>query len=315
MLTFARGDAQQLQALDTAFLLADLGEMLHRTFDANIRVEVDFDPACWHLLADQSQLQNALLNLAINARDAMPHGGVLTIYGRNCPSYLLVDQGGLSSHVDMVEIDITDTGCGMTEEVRQRALEPFFTTKAAGKGTGLGLATAFGVVQCSGGALEIVSEIDRGTTIKVFLPRARAVVREQKALRLLDTATSRVVLLVEDNLPLRETLCAQLSGAGFIVLDAGTAAEARSLFTANPSIEVLVSDYRLAEEMNGLQLASDLQGLRPGLSVIIMTGYLELSAARDAPPEYIMLTKPVPIDDLIGYIRRPLAALPGVAVH
>ncbi len=315
LLTFARGDAQQLQALDTSFLLADLGEMLSRTFDANVHVDVEFGPDCWHLLADQSQLQNALLNLAFNARDAMANGGNLTIHAHNCPEYLLVDQSGLSRHVDMVQIDITDTGCGMSEEVRQRALEPFFTTKPTGQGTGLGLATAFGVVQRSGGALEIVSEIDRGTTIKVFLPRAVTAARARPAQRDRGSAASRVVLLVEDNAPLRVTLREQLTGAGITVYDAGTAAEARSLFTANTSIEVLVSDYRLAEETTGLQLASDLQGLRPELSVIIMTGYLELSAARDAPSDYVMLTKPVPIDELIGYIRRPLVAFPSVAVH
>lgn len=308
LLAFARGEVQQLQALDVEGLMETMKSMLARTFDANIVVRCEVAPSCWPLMADRSQLQNVLLNMAINARDAMPNGGTLTLKAKNVSGYTLVDQAGDTRPSDMVEIDVIDTGTGMSEEVRQRALEPFFTTKPAGKGTGLGLATAFGVIQRSGGALEISSELGRGTTMRVFLPRAVATEQAGDALVVNgEDFPVRTVLLVEDNDPLRVTLAEQLERTGFVVHAAATSNEARRLFAAHAEIDVLLSDYRLAEDTTGIDLAAEFRALRPSLSVIIMTGYLEVSATRKAPPGVSMLTKPVPFQDLLKELRRSLA--------
>lgn len=316
LLSFSRDESHLPQRVDMRQLFRELSELMVQVVPINIIVETYVEKGCWRLLADVSQLQNALLNLVINARDAMPHGGRLSVSARNSPSYVLVDQRGSKRALDMVELAVADTGCGMTPEVKQRALEPFFTTKSAGQGNGLGLATVFGVVQRSGGSMDIDSELAKGTTIRLYFPRADRTNPLARARVVQDgPVTGKRLLIVEDNTPLRITVAEQLRKRGLTVFEAETTAQAREHFSAHGDVDILLTDYRLGETTTGSELAVELRAAKANLCVIIMTGYLELSGARDAPAGTVFLTKPVAIQDLMSNIQRLLtsAVAPPVA--
>ena len=315
LLSFSRDENQVPQRVDLRHLFRELSEMMVQVVPINIIVETYVEKGCWCLLADVSQLQNALLNLVINARDAMPRGGRLSVSARNSPSYVLVDQRGSKRALDMVELAVADNGCGMTPEVKQRALEPFFTTKSAGQGNGLGLATVFGVVQRSGGSMDIDSELAKGTTIRLYFPRADRTNPLARSRVVQDgPVTGKRLLIVEDNTPLRITVAEQLRKRGLTVFEAETTAQAREQFSAHGDVDILLTDYRLGEATTGSELAVELRAAKANLCVIIMTGYLELSGARDAPAGTVFLTKPVAIQDLMSNIQRLLTSAVGPTV-
>ena len=250
------------------------------------------------------------MNLAVNARDAMPKGGTLTIETANVE----LDEHYATTHLAVtpgpyVAITVTDTGTGMTPQVQARLFEPFFTTKEPGKGTGLGMATVYGIVTRCGGSVGVDSEVGRGTSFKVYFPRADAgetvVVAPAPSTR--PGAGTQTVLLVEDEQGLRELAKRLLLRLGYTVLVAGDAAEATRLFDENPSIEVLLTDV-VMPGASGPELVGQLVARRPGLKVIYMSGYTEEAIVHHGvlKPGIAFLHKPFTSETLGRKIREVL---------
>jgi CheY-like chemotaxis protein len=269
-------------------------------------VEVELDPAAGHGLCDANQLENAVLNLAINARDAMPDGGTLSI------STSLVRRGEEPGELegDFVRISVTDTGEGMSPDVLARATEPFYSTKPVGKGTGLGLAQVYGIVDQSGGTLRIASREGEGTRVDIYLPAVEAPAQEAprgRADRALaarhETAT---VLVVDDDQDVREFLAHSLEGLGHKVLAAAGGEEALLLLQGNQPDLALI-DYAMPG-MHGADVARAMRAQIPGLPIVFVTGYAETGQLEAAiGPEAPVLRKPFTIDDLSDAVAANLA--------
>lgn len=317
LLTFARRQVLQPSPIDLHALLHSLADMLRRTLDQRIAIEVEVDGHCPLVLADPAQLESALLNIAINARDAMPEGGRLSFRARACAALSDELRAGLddpSAAVDrFVEISISDTGQGMPENVRERAFEPFFTTKEAGRGTGLGLATVYGFVKQSKGAIAIASSPGAGTTLTLYIPQPWHPVRESEAEA--EAAPLRPglrVLLVEDDAEVRSIVNTFLLGLACVVEQAASAEQALLLLTPAlgepPQFDLLLSDIALGPGMRGTELASRAQASRPEMAVLLMSGYSSelLEADRDSPPGWELLRKPYGREELAAAMARLL---------
>ena len=277
LLAFSRQQALEPRVLDANQLVGGMSEMLRRTLGEQVRVETVLAGGLWRSFADAMQVENAILNLAVNARDAMPDGGRLTIetangdlderYARNRPD---VTPGRY------VMICVTDTGTGMPPKVMERAFDPFYTTKGIGKGTGLGLSQVYGFVKQSGGHVAIYSEIGAGTTIKIYLPRhvGKDVTADRTDVESLPPSArgEEIVLVVEDEAGVRHMSVDALRELGYIVTQAADAKQALSTIAIQPRIDVLFTDI-VMPEMNGHQLAQAALALRPALKVIYTTGY------------------------------------------
>ncbi|WP_273289739.1 CHASE3 domain-containing protein [Methylorubrum populi] len=267
LLAFARKQPLAPAAIDLAATMPDLIPLLRRTLGEHIEVRYVETAGLWPAMADAAQLESAVLNLALNARDAMPGGGRLTIELGNT----VLDQEYARHHAEVVPGDyamvaVSDTGHGMTPEVVARVFEPFFTTKPDGKGTGLGLAMVFGFVKQSGGHVKIYSEPGEGTTVKLYLPRAAGVaaaaLRSSAPVEL--PRGSATVLVVEDEAAVREIACAILSDLGYRVLEAADGEEALRVFGANTaSVDLLLTDVVLPGKVRGRELAERIRALRP----------------------------------------------------
>ncbi|ACB78289.1 multi-sensor hybrid histidine kinase [Methylorubrum populi BJ001] len=281
LLAFARKQPLAPAAIDLAATMPDLIPLLRRTLGEHIEVRYVETAGLWPAMADAAQLESAVLNLALNARDAMPGGGRLTIELGNT----VLDQEYARHHAEVVPGDyamvaVSDTGHGMTPEVVARVFEPFFTTKPDGKGTGLGLAMVFGFVKQSGGHVKIYSEPGEGTTVKLYLPRAAGVaaaaLRSSAPVEL--PRGSATVLVVEDEAAVREIACAILSDLGYRVLEAADGEEALRVFGANTaSVDLLLTDVVLPGKVRGRELAERIRALRPEVRVVFMSGYTENS--------------------------------------
>ncbi|GJE74941.1 CHASE3 domain-containing protein [Methylorubrum suomiense] len=281
LLAFARKQPLAPAAIDLAATMPDLIPLLRRTLGEHIEVRYVETAGLWPAMADAAQLESAVLNLALNARDAMPGGGRLTIELGNT----VLDQEYARHHAEVVPGDyamvaVSDTGHGMTPEVVARVFEPFFTTKPDGKGTGLGLAMVFGFVKQSDGHVKIYSEPGEGTTVKLYLPRAAGVaaaaLRSSAPVEL--PRGSATVLVVEDEAAVREIACAILSDLGYRVLEAADGEEALRVFGANTaSVDLLLTDVVLPGKVRGRELAERIRALRPEVRVVFMSGYTENS--------------------------------------
>ena len=292
LLAFSHRGELQATAVDVERVLHDLREMLAHTLGALVQVQVDIAPGVPPLLADKGQLETVLVNLATNARDAMPDGGTL----RFSATLATAADGPALAEGRYVRIDISDTGMGMDAATLTRASEPFFTTKAVGKGTGLGLAMARGFAEQSGGALRLHSATGEGTQVELWLPIAEHAGDAQpgSARDGLGSAVSRGrVLLVDDDALAREALTAQLEAASFEVMAAEGGAEAMSLL-ARHGIDLLVTDLAMPG-MAGPALIAAAQRLRPGLPAILLTGYAGDAVSHDSARAgtYSLLRKPV----------------------
>jgi PAS domain S-box-containing protein len=279
LLAFSRKQLLQPKVLDVAEVLEHSRGLLERLIGEDIELVTRAEPGVGRVRADPVQLDQVLLNLAVNARDAMPRGGRLVLEASNAD----LDDDYAHEHVTVrpgryVMIAVSDTGVGMDKETQERIFEPFFTTKEKGKGTGLGLSTVYGIVQQSGGYVWVYSEVGRGTTFKIYLPRV-----DEEADRLAPVATaaatpaaaSETLLLVEDEASVRELLKELLEAAGYSVLEASRPAEAISLVEARQEpIDLLITDVVLPEMM-GPELARHLHQLRPGLRMLFLSGYTE----------------------------------------
>ena len=300
LLAVARNQPLRPERVDLGALLRDHVEMLRRTLGEAIRVEARHAADLWFTSADPSQIGNALLNLALNARDAMPRGGSLTIEAanvhldaRDAPADADVAEG------DYVVLSVTDTGTGMAEDVAQRAVEPFFTTKPPSAGSGLGLSMAYGFAKQSGGHLDIASAIGTGTTVRLYLPRASetpAVAAIASPAATPDPGGTETILLVDDNQTLVAVARRYLHALGYKVVSALSGPEAVAILESGEAVDLLFTDIVMPEGMSGYALAEAAHHLRPGLKVLFTTGYAaELSEHGGQP----MLHKP--------YNRRELA--------
>jgi PAS domain S-box-containing protein len=283
LLAFSRRQVIAPRVLDLHTVLADTEKMLRRMIGEDVRLTTAPGPGLWPVRADPGQVEQVLLNLAVNARDAMPTGGRLTIETRNVElddEYARAHHGARAG--PHVLLAVSDTGCGMTPEVKARIFEPFFTTKGPGKGTGLGLATVYGIVAQSGGHVGVYSEPGVGTTFKVYLPRAEGVAGGSKLRTgaLAPPRGSETVLLVEDDPGVRAITRHVLAGCGYTVLEAGDGDEAvRAAGRHARSIHLLVTDVVMPGQ-GGRAVAERLQEMRPGLKVLYVSGYTDDAVFR-----------------------------------
>lgn len=318
LLAFARRDELRADAIEPASLLDELRDVLAHTLGASIEVRLKLEPGVPPLMADRGQLETVLVNLATNARDAMPEGGRLTM----CASEDTVAPGtgphpaGLAPG-RYVRIEVADTGSGIDPLTLTKVLEPFFTTKPAGQGTGLGLSMAKGFAEQSGGGLSIESTPRRGTTVALWLPVASdpSPMLADEAAKTTATARTHRVLVVDDELLVRETVVAQLQDAGFDVQAASSGAEALELLDEGARPELLVTDLAMPA-MSGLALMREARRRRPGLPVLLLTGYAGEAArlVQDANVDmagFALLRKPVGERELVD---RALELAAGGAV-
>jgi len=317
LLAFSRRQPLAPQSVDTQRLVDGLSDLLTRTLGEQVSLTVATAPDLWTVEADPNQLESAILNLAVNARDAMPHGGTLSITMRNAtldglatmaagPVPYPTDPG------DYVAIDVSDTGIGMDRATLGRVFEPFFTTKEVGKGTGLGLSMVYGFAKQSGGQVQIESKPGEGTCVTLFLPRFHGVAppTEVTAPVVRPTHGSETILVVEDDADVRAYSTEALRELGYGVLEAEDGATALDLLEAPEASEIalLFSDVVLPGGMTGADLASAARALHPELKVLFTTGY-----ARDVivhggrlDAGVALITKPFDFADLAARIRAML---------
>jgi two-component system CheB/CheR fusion protein len=312
LLAFARKQPLQPQVVDLNALLPGQVAMLRRTLGETIQVSTTLAPELWPTLADPTQIGDALLNLALNARDAMPHGGRLAIETAN--AHLNRQDVAGNTEVgegDYVVLAVIDTGTGMPPEVIERAMEPFFTTKPAGIGSGLGLSMAYGFARQSGGDLRIDSEVGVGTTIRLYLPRARIDAAAGKAAAEADTPDpggSETILLVDDNPTLRDVTQRHLVALGYRVSTAASGPAALAILQSGETFDLLLTDVVMPEGLSGYDLAEAAQHVQPGLKLLFTTGYArELSMDGDGTQDRRpVLRKPYRRHDLAKAVRSVL---------
>ncbi|MDM0008160.1 PAS domain S-box protein [Variovorax sp. J22G73] len=320
LLAFSRRQMLQPDVVDTRALLHSLADMLRRTLDQRIHIAIDTGADCPPVLADPVQLESALLNIAINARDAMPEGGTLHFRAEDCGALPAAVQA--QTQGSFVALSITDTGSGMADDVKERAFEPFFTTKEAGRGTGLGLSTVYGFVKQSKGAIAIESQPGAGTTVTLYLPRfedsghaASPAAEDERA----DAPLPRGlrVMLVEDDAEVRKVGHTFLVTLGCTVEAAANGEQALASMRAEAQaqdhgasapFDLLLSDIALGAGMRGTQLATEAQQLFPRLAILLMSGFSSelLDADRDMPASWELLPKPYTRAELARAIARLL---------
>ncbi len=283
LLAFSRRQSLQPRPTRLNTLVQHMTDLLQRTLGETIEIRTIPTDPLWQTLVDPGQLENALLNLALNARDAMPKGGTLTITTDNCR----LDENFMAGGQDFkpgeyVMLGVSDTGIGMKPSVVKNAFEPFFTTKGLGKGTGLGLSMVYGLVKQSGGQIEIDSELNRGTTVRLYLPRTRdetPVAPETKTEQTeqIEQTEQRghaeSILVVEDNHNVRQIAVTMLKNLGYVTLETDNAETALRMLRENPRIDLLFTDVVLPGGMSGGDLAREAKRGRPDLKVLFTSGY------------------------------------------
>jgi PAS domain S-box-containing protein len=315
LLAFSRQQALAPQAMDANKLVAGVCDLLRRTLGETIALETVLAGGLWRTFADPNQLENALLNLAVNARDAMPDGGKLTIETANC----FLDRayvGSLPEPVapgQYVMIAVADSGAGMDRATRERAFDPFFTTKEVGKGTGLGLSQVYGFARQSAGHVKIYSEAGEGATVKIYLPRHLGAADDAKADAPPDAARwvgAESILVVEDEEALRAYTSEILRELGYRVLEADNGAAALEMLERGDPVDLLLTDVVMPGGLNGRQLADEAMRRRPGLKVIFMTGYTRNAIVHQGRLDagVSLIGKPFAFHELAEKIRSRLDA-------
>lgn len=311
LLAFSRRQHLTPRAIDPAALLGDLELMLRSTLGDAIRLKIECEPGATAVFADPSQLDSALVNLALNARDAMPKGGSITI---SVSERRRETESSSSDHRPDRDVVFTvaDTGRGMTPEVLARACEPFYTTKAIGRGSGLGLSMVYGFVKQSGGDLRLHSEPGQGTRIELCLPVAPAEAKAQtQAGPTTEVRGAELVLVVEDQADVRNIAAAFLRSLGYRVVAVGSAGDALKELASNDDFAVLFSDIMLGGGMNGVELAQAARSLRPQLGILLTSGYDDDSAAemaKSSSEDFELIRKPYRREQLAVAVRRNLPA-------
>ena len=283
LLSFSRRRLLNPQAVDVNVVVAGIVRLLGRTLGATIRVTTSTSTDAGLAFADPAALEAAVLNVALNARDAMPDGGSLTIHTSTIQVTAMPATDDDLAPGPYVRIAIEDSGCGMSPDVVARVFEPFFTTKTGGRGTGLGLSMVYGFAKQSGGVATIVSEIGRGTTVSVFLPLAgnESQASAANVATVTPSLAPRTILVVEDEADVRTVVRRQLESLGHRVLVAEAATEALLLIQGPGAPDILLTDVVLKSGMNGIDLAQAAREVRPGLPVIFMSGYTAVPEAQE----------------------------------
>jgi PAS domain S-box-containing protein len=306
LLAFARRQSLESRPNDLNRLVTGMEDLLKRTLGERIELQCVLAEDLWTALTDTNQVESAVLNLAINARDAMPNGGRLTIETVN----IQLDKEYTSLHEDVrpgdyVAISVSDTGVGMSPEVLARAVDPFFTTKPPGEGTGLGLSGIYGFAKQSRGHLRLYSEIGHGTTVKLYLPRAlQSAVDLSLVSKVPPRGQGETILVVEDDTTVRLVICDSLKDLGYNIFAAPDAREAILLLRTGQHVDLLISDVVLPH-VNGRKLAATARGLRANLKVLFVSGYAENATVRGdfLDPGMDMLTKPFALDALAAKVH------------
>jgi PAS domain S-box-containing protein len=310
LLAFSRRQTLDPQPTNTNRLILDLEELVRRTMGPGIDVEVVGTSGVWPTLVDPNQLENAILNLCINARDAMPDGGKLTIETAN---KWLDERAARQQDLPVgqyVSVCVTDTGTGMSAEVVARAFEPFFTTKPLGEGTGLGLSMVYGFARQSGGQVRIYSEVGQGTTMCIYLPRhdADAAGEEEPTIPSLQQpgGEGEVVLVIDDEPTIRMLIGEVLAEAGYAVIEAPDGPAGLKVLESNARVDLLITDVGLPGGMNGRQVADAARVSRPDLKVLFITGYAENAAVGKGRlgKGMFVVTKPFQMEALAARIRE-----------
>ena len=316
LLAFSRRQRLEPKTVDVGALVEGMSGLLERTLGGTIRIATEAEPGLWTAQVDPNQLEMAVLNLAINARDAMPDGGTLTIGAGNCPTDAVGRPDELAPG-DCVRITVKDTGTGMSEEVVARAFEPFFTTKGVGHGTGLGLSMVHGLAAQSGGAVTIDSRVGIGTVVTLYLPRAdtpdAAAEADGSAADPALPLRPATILVVEDEALVRMTTATVLEQAGFRVMEAASGPDALEVMEREPEVDLVLTDYAMPG-MTGLELIHTLRAGRPDLPVLMVTGYAEIPKAASVDG-LIIMPKPYRPEDLVGRIRAMLTPPSAVAAQ
>jgi PAS domain S-box-containing protein len=315
LLMFSRLDPSLPETLDVNAIVTDIERLLHRTIGEDIEFQTRLQPGLRPVTIDRSKIEQVIVNLVMNARAAMPHGGHLHIETADVVLANVVMAGAVIADVPLgptrqVRLTVTDTGCGMSPEVAQRAFEPFFTTKGPGQGTGLGLATAYGAIKEAGGDISLRSEPGRGTTVEVLLPAAdSAVTKPEVAQSKPRPGVGEAILVVEDETAVREIVVRVLTRSGYQALPAATAKEALKM-CANPGVRIdaLLTDV-IMPEMSGPQLVERVRDVRPALPALLMSGYTagSLPGAQELGANLPLIRKPFDAATLLRHVRDLLA--------
>jgi signal transduction histidine kinase len=314
LLAFSRQQALSPEFVEPNRMIASMSDLLRSTLGEHIRIETVLAAGLWTTKVDPHQLENAILNIALNARDAMPDGGKLTIETAN--AYL--DEAYCRMHEEVkpgqyILIAISDTGVGMPPHVAARAFDPFFTTKPAGEGTGLGLSQAFGFIKQSKGHINLYSEVGAGTSAKIYLPRLVETVRDakpQSVPKLPRGSTEERILIVEDDTSVRQIAAEAVRELGYAVFESDSATEALKILEVE-DIHLLMTDI-VMPEVNGKKLADEAVRRRPNLKVLFMTGYTRNAVVHGGmvDPGVHLIGKPFTLDQIAAKIRETLAEKP-----
>ncbi len=310
LLAFARRQPLDPKPVDVNRLAANMEPLLRRTLDEHIDIEFVRGGGLWSALVDPSQLENALLNLCLNARDAMPSGGRLTVEMANAHlSREYADQHADVKPGQYVMLAVSDTGCGIPDDILRRIFDPFFTTKLPGKGTGLGLAMVYGFIKQTGGHVAVYSEVSEGTTVKLYLPRARTAPAQSDAPQAspLHSGGSEYILLVEDDDLVRRYASGQLESLGYSVYSASGPLQALDILRSQSPIDLLFTDV-VMPVMSGRTLAEQAAEIRPGLPVLYTSGYTENAIVHHGrlDPGVHLLSKPYRREELARRVREVL---------
>ena len=317
LLAFSRRQTLRPQVIELADVISDAAALLRRLIGERITLDVEHARDLWPVKVDVNQFEQVIVNLAVNARDAMPDGGTLTIRTGNVPAAGCAAYGQGLPEGDYVMVEVADTGTGIPPDIMDKIFEPFFSTKEVGKGTGLGLSTVYGIVQQTGGTILADSEMGHGTTFRVFLPRHMAGAEEEEAPKPAEpepkagdtTGQGRRVLLVEDEDAVRAFASRALANRGYEVLAAASGVEALELMNREGSVDLVISDV-VMPEMDGPTLLRELRSREPGLKVIFISGYAEEAFARNLPPSehFSFLPKPFSLKQLVAAVSETLRA-------
>jgi two-component system cell cycle sensor histidine kinase/response regulator CckA len=315
LLAFSRQQTLRPQILNLGEVLSDLSiGLLKRIIGENLTLDVRHGRDLWPVKADVNQLEQAIVNLVVNARDAMPNGGKLTIRTSNVTK----DEANSFDHLgfvpaDYVLVEVEDTGTGISQDNLEKIFEPFFTTKELGKGTGLGLSTVYGIVKQTGGFIYALSEVGRGTTFQLFLPRHIPSAEDMPEKKVeaetrTDLTGHGTVLLVEDEEAVRAFAARALTSRGYTVLQAGSGVEALAQIDAHPAeIDLVVSDV-VMPEMDGPSLLRELRKRHSKVSVIFVSGYAEEAFRKNLPEgeQFKFLPKPFTLKQLVAAVKETM---------
>src|SRR5262245_56562973 len=315
LLAFSRRQPLEPKPVDLSRLVSGMSDLLRRALGEQIAVETVLAGSPWRVYVDPNQLEVSILNLAVNARDAMPDGGRLTIETAN----VYLDETYAASQAEVVPgqyvvISITDTGSGMTREVLAPAFEPFYTTKDVGHGTGLGLSQVYGFVEQSGGNVQMYRVVGHGTTVKIYLPRLHS---EHDVLATADMEVSaprssggQAILVVEDEADVRAYTTSILRELGYHIIEASTGAAALHALQDHPEVALLFTDLGLPGGVNGRQLADAARKLRPDLKILFTSGYARNAIVHDGRPDPgdVLIPKPFTYGAVASQLSEHLAA-------